>query len=34
LEGLPHIGDRIEVDGELWRVAEIYDRIVCEREPS
>ncbi len=34
LEGLPHIGDRFEIDGELWRVVEIYDRIICEREPS
>ncbi len=34
LDGLPHIGDRFEIDGELWRVVEIYDRIICEREPS
>ena len=34
LDGLPHIGDRFEIDGELWRVVEVYDRIICEREPS
>ena len=34
LAGLKHIGDRFEIDGELWRVVEIYDRIICEREPS
>jgi hypothetical protein len=34
LDGLPHIGDRFEIDGQLWRVVEIYDRIICEREPS
>jgi len=34
LEGLPHIGDRFEIDGEFWRVVEIYDRIICEREQS
>ena len=34
LDGLPHIGDRFEIDGELWRVVEISNRIVCEREPS
>jgi hypothetical protein len=34
LEGLPHVGDRFEIRGELWRVVEIYDRIICEREPS
>jgi len=34
LDGLPHIGDRFEIDGEWWRVVEIYDRIACEREPS
>jgi hypothetical protein len=22
LDGLPHIGDRFEIDGELWRVVE------------
>ncbi len=32
LDGLPHIGDRFEIDGQLWRVVEIYDRIICERE--
>jgi hypothetical protein len=34
LDGLPHIGDRFEIDGEWWRVVEWTDRIVCEREPS
>ncbi len=34
LDRLPHVGDRFEVDGELWRVVEIYHRIICEREPS
>ena len=34
LEGLPHIGDRFEIDGQLWRVVEWSDRIICEREPS
>jgi hypothetical protein len=34
LDGLPDIGDRFEVDGQLWRVVEIYDRIICEKEPS
>jgi hypothetical protein len=34
LDGLPHIGDRFEIDGQLWRVVEMYDRIICERVPS
>ena len=34
LKRLPHLGDRFEIDGQLWRVVEIYDRIICEREPS
>jgi hypothetical protein len=34
LEGLPHIGDRFEIDGQLWRVVEWTDRIICERVPS
>ena len=34
LDGLPQIGDLFEIDGELWRVVEFYDRIICEREPS
>ena len=34
LDGLPHVGDRFETYGELWRVVEIYDRIICDREPS
>ena len=34
LDRYPVVGDRFEVGGELWRVVEIYDRIICEREPS
>ncbi len=34
LDRLPHVGDRFEVDGELWRVFEISDRIIYERESS
>jgi hypothetical protein len=34
LDGLPKIGDRFEIDGELWRVVAWTDRIICEREPS
>ena len=30
-EDIPYIGDRFEIDGELWRVVEIYNRIICER---
>ena len=25
LEGVPHIGDRFEIDGQFWRVVEIYE---------
>ena len=34
LERWPRVGDRLEIDGELWRVVEVSDRWVCEREPS
>ena len=34
LDGLPHIGDRFEADGEWWRVVAWTDRIVLERESS
>ena len=34
LDGLPHIGDRFEINGELWRAVAWTDRIICEREPS
>ena len=34
LEEWPKVGDRYEIDGELWRVVEIHYRIICEREPS
>ena len=32
LDGLPHIGDRFEIDGGLWRVVAWADRIICEKE--
>jgi hypothetical protein len=34
LEEWPRVGDRYVIDGELWRVVKISDRIICEREPS
>ena len=34
LDAWPKVGDRLKIDGELWRVVEISDRWVCEREPS
>jgi len=34
LDGLPHIGDRFEADGEWLRVVKWTDRIICEREPD
>ena len=34
LDRYPVVGDRFDVDGELWRVVEVSDRWVCEREPS
>ncbi len=34
LDARPIVGDRFEVDGELWRVVERTDRIVLERESS
>ena len=34
LEEWLKVGDRFEIDGQLWRVVEIYDRIVLTREPS
>ena len=30
----PKVGDRLVIDGLLWRVVEVNDRWVCEREPS
>ena len=30
----PKVGDRYVVGGELWRVVEVSDWWVCEREPS
>lgn len=37
VEGLdewPKVGDRLVIDGELWRVVAVSDRWVCEREPG
>ena len=34
LEEWPKVGDRYEIDGELWRVVEVSDRFRLEREPS
>jgi len=31
LGGVPHIGDRFEIESELWRAVDIYERIICER---
>ena len=28
------VGDLLEIDGELWRVDELSERWVCERELS
>ena len=34
LDGIPKVGDRYEIHGELWRVTEVSDRVVLTREPS
>ena len=34
LDEYPKVGDRYEIFGELWRVAEVSDRVVLTREPS
>ena len=34
LDAWPKVGDRLEIDGKLWRVVEVSDRFVLEREPS
>ena len=34
LDEWPKVGDRLEIDGVKWRVVEISDRWVWEREPS
>ncbi|MDB4306011.1 hypothetical protein N9980_00430 [bacterium] len=34
LDEYPKVGDRHEIDSELWRVVAWTDRIICEREPS
>ena len=34
LDEIPKVSDRYEIFGELWRVAEVSDRVVLTREPS
>ena len=34
LDEWPKVGDVIVIDGESWRLVEISDRWVLEREPS
>ncbi len=34
LDGLPRIGDRFEIDGELWWVVNARRSFICEREVS
>ena len=34
LDRWPCVGDRYVVAGELWRVVEITEKILCEREPN
>jgi len=34
LDAWPKVGDRLVIDGLLYRLVEISDRWVCEREPS
>ena len=34
LDAWPEVGDRLMIDGLLWRVVEISDRWVCERDPN
>ena len=34
LEVLPHIGDRFEIDVELWRVGDATSSYMAEREPG
>ncbi len=34
LDEIPKVGDRYELFGELWRVAEVRDRVVLRRVPS
>jgi hypothetical protein len=34
LDTWPAVGDRLVIDGELWRVVEVSDRWMLEREPS
>ena len=30
----PKVGDRLEIDGVLWRVVDARRSYICEREPS
>jgi len=34
LDRYPVVGDRFEVNGELWRVVDARGSFICEREPS
>ena len=34
LDVIPKVGDRYEIFGEVWRVAEVSDRVVLRRVPS
>jgi len=34
LDRYPVVGDRFEVDGELWRVVDARQSYICEREPN
>ncbi len=34
LDEYPKVGDRYVIHHELWRVAEVSDRVVLRREPS
>jgi hypothetical protein len=34
LDRFPILGDRFEVNGELWRVVGARESYICEREPS
>ncbi len=34
LDRYPVVGDRLEVNGELWRVVDARQSYICEREPS
>jgi len=34
LDAWPKVGDRLVIDGELWKVVEVSDRFKLERESS